>query len=27
LKPFFNPENVYSKQDRRYFKGNQDYEE
>ncbi|MDQ7227937.1 hypothetical protein RCH97_01945, partial [Staphylococcus aureus] len=25
--PFFNPENVYSKQDRRYFKGNQDYEE
>ncbi|MDN8743260.1 hypothetical protein, partial [Staphylococcus aureus] len=24
---FFNPENVYSKQDRRYFKGNRDYEE
>ena len=27
LKPFFNPENVYSKQDRQFFKGNRDYEE
>ncbi|HFQ4766819.1 TPA: hypothetical protein ACGUU4_001108, partial [Staphylococcus aureus] len=24
---FFNPENVYSKQDRQFFKGNRDYEE
>ncbi|WP_242507517.1 hypothetical protein, partial [Staphylococcus aureus] len=24
---FVNPENVYSKQDRQFFKGNRDYEE